>query len=144
MKITKTRLKQIIKEELETTMSEGFFDEFISKLKIDINPTEDQKAKKMMLRMAMRSKEKQLGLESGYLVDALYDMSSKERDVLSLAEEFNNLIKVLYTAAHRTAPEDQKSDKELGQMIKRFLENDPETVQLMYPQVNRLRKKLRL
>ena len=144
MKVTKTRLKQIIKEELETTMSEGFFDEFINKLKIDINPAEDQKAKKMMLRMAMRSKEKQLGLESGYLVDALYDMSSKERDVLSLVEEFNNLLEVLYTAAHRTAPEDQKSDKELGQMIKRFLENDPETVQLMYPQVNRLRKKLRL
>jgi hypothetical protein len=71
-------------------------------------------------------------------------MSSKERDVLSLVEEFNNLLEVLYTAAHRTAPEDQKSDKELGQMIKRFLENDPETVELMYPQVNRLRKKLRL
>ena len=103
---------------------------------------EDQKAKKMMLRMAMRSKEKQLGLESGYLVDTLYDMSSKERDVLSLVEEFNNLLEVLYTAAHRTAPEDQKSDKELGQMIKRFLENDPETVQLMYPHVNRLRRKL--
>ena len=49
MKVTKTRLKQIIKEELETTMSEGFFDEFINKLKIDINPAEDQKAKKMML-----------------------------------------------------------------------------------------------
>ena len=74
MKITKNKLKQIIKEELETTMSEGFFDEFINKLKIDINPAEDQKAKKMMLRMAMRSKEKQLGLESGYLVDTLYDM----------------------------------------------------------------------
>ena len=144
MKITKDRLKQIIKEELETTMGEGLFDQFISKLKLDTDPAEDQKAKKMMLRMAMRSKEKQLGLESGYLVDALYDMSSKERDVLSLVEEFNNLLEVLYTAAHRTAPEDQKSDKELGQMIKRFLENDPETVQLMYPQVNRLRKKLRL
>ena len=142
MKITKDRLKQIIKEELETTMGEGLFDQFISKLKLDTDPAEDQKAKKMMLRMAMRSKEKQLGLESGYLVDTLYDMSSKERDVLSLVEEFNNLLEVLYTAAHRTAPEDQKSDKELGQMIKRFLENDPETVQLMYPHVNRLRRKL--
>tara|TARA_R100000773_G_scaffold40888_1_gene37121 strand:+ start:318 stop:752 length:435 start_codon:yes stop_codon:yes gene_type:complete len=142
MKITKTRLKQIIKEELDTTMSEGFFDEFTNKLKFNINPAENEKAKKILFKLAMRNKEKQLGLEIGYFTDKLFDMTNKELDALSMIEEAEDLLKALFNAAHRASPEDQRSDKELGQMIKRFLEYDPETMELMYPYVKKVRRKL--
>ena len=87
MKITKTRLRQIIKEELDSTMSEGFFDEFTNKLKFNINPAENEKAKKILFKLAMRNKEKQLGLEIGYFTDKLFDMTNKELDVLSMIEQ---------------------------------------------------------
>ena len=90
----------------------------------------------------MRNKEKQLGLEIGYFTDKLFDMTNKELDVLSMIEQAEDLLKVLFNAAHRASPEDQRSDKELGQMIKRFLEYDPETMELMYPYVKKVRRKL--